>query len=445
MLRVLAALFAIGALSAGDVDARGSRRARPSAGTELGLAELSWPDSTRSAAVRTATKVYGKPAGKGSRLGKLAKGTRVAWTHIVATRDRCQAWMQIEPRGWVCVKDLTPSSAPPAATLVPDHIVALTELKELRGIIPAGARPYASLGAIRRGRPSRKLKGWTLVREPGPTVVVAGITYVKTEHGYLVDQAVEVRRPSTFTGIDLTVAPPLVWPFAWITPRHKDAAVSVHATPATDAVAVRTLVRRDLVAVLETRDRFARIGVDEWVGLAELRVARLTGRPRGVAADERWIDVDLDEQVLVAYQGDAPVYATLISGGRGRSTPTGIHRIAKKISRTRLKAPDVSLGTWDMPDVPFSMRFRKYYAVHGAYWHDSFGKPRSQGCLNLSPRDARFIFEWSYPQVPAGWLDARDYAGGTPIRIRNRRDPEPAWADYDSEPPPSVPLRDLEE
>ena len=62
--------------------------------------------------------------------------------------------------------------------------------------------------------------------------------------------------------------------------------------------------------------------------------------------------------------------------------------------------------------------------------------------MNLSPRDARFVFEWSNPQVPDGWLDARDYDGGTPIRLRNRRDPDPAWADYDSDPPPSVVLRE---
>src|SRR5205085_7923073 len=110
-----------------------------------------------------------------------------------------------------------------------------------------------------------------------------------------------------------------------------------------------------------------------------------------------WIDVDLDEQVMVAYEGDVAIYATMVSGGRGRSTPTGIHRISKKIARTRMKAPDVALGHWDVPDVPFAMRFRKYYAVHGAYWHDGFGKPRSQGCVNLSPRDARFVFEWSQP------------------------------------------------
>lgn len=409
----------------------------------VAAAEARWPADATSAEARVATKVYSRAGGKGSRLGKLARGTRVAWTQVVATRDRCRAWLEIAPRGWVCMKDLAPSQEPPRAKLVPARIVELTDEKELHGVVASGARPYNSVRAIERGRPGRKLEGWTRVKQLGKRVTVGGVAYVATEHGYLAESAIEERRASAFEGIDVVAAPPPAWPFAWVTPRTRDALVSVRAAPAAGAAEVRTLARRTIVPVLETRHRFARIGQDEWVGLSELRVARITKRPRGIAGDERWIDVDLDEQVLVAYEGDVAVYATMISGGRGRSTPTGIHRISKKIARTRLKAPDVSLGRWDMPDVPFSMRFRKYYAVHGVYWHDSFGKPRSQGCVNLSPRDARFVFEWSYPQVPDGWLDARDYDGGTPIQLRNRRDPNPEWADYDSDPPSSVVLRDV--
>lgn len=409
---------------------------------ERGLAELAWPETTRSAEARVATKVYARAGGKGSRLGKLARGTRVAWTRVAATRDRCRAWLAIEPRGWVCAKDLRPSDDAPAAMLVPARIVELTDEKELFGVVPEGARPFETVRAIERGRPSRKLKGWTRVVTRGERVTVAGVVYVETEHGYLAESDIEARRPSAFEGVDVIATPPPAWPFAWVTPRTRDALVAVRAAPDAGAAEIRTLTRRTLVPVLETRGRFARVGAGEWVGLAELRVARISGRPDGVAPGERWIDVDLDEQVLIAYEGDVAVYATMISGGRGRSTPTGIHRIAKKIARTRLKAPEVSLGRWDLPDVPFSMRFRKYYAVHGVYWHDSFGKPRSQGCVNLSPRDARFVFEWSHPQVPHGWLDARDHDGGTPIRLRNRRNPDPGWADYDSDPPPSVVLRD---
>jgi lipoprotein-anchoring transpeptidase ErfK/SrfK len=406
-------------------------------------AEITAPDGTQSWEAKVETKVYAHAAGKGSRLGKLARGTRVAWTNIVESHDRCRAWIEIAPRGWVCAKDLAPSAEPPAAKLSAARIVELTEAKEMFGVVATGARPFKSVHAIERGHPSKKLKGWTRVKKLGERVTVDGVIYVETEHGYLAESAIEARHPSSFSGIDVTATPPPAWPFAWVTPRTKDALVSVRRAPDGDAAEVRTLARRTIVPVLETRDRFARIGADEWVGLAELRVARITRRPPGVTPDERWLDVDLDEQVMIAYEGDVAVYATMISGGRGRSTPTGIHRISKKIARTRMKAPDVALGHWDMPDVPFSMRFRKYYAVHGAYWHDGFGKPRSQGCVNLSPRDARFVFEWSEPHVPDGWADARDYDGGTPIRIRNRRDPDPDWADYDSDPPPSVPLRQL--
>jgi hypothetical protein len=438
-----AAVVVAVAVAAGTAEARSDRARRPPAGSELELQQIGWPTATRSAEAKVATKVFARAAGKGSRLGKLARGTRVAWTRIVATRDRCRAWIEIAPRGWVCARDLAPSDEAPGAALVPARIVELTDEKELHAVIATGARPFKSVRAIERGRPSRRVKGWTRVKKRGERVTVGGAVYVETEHGYLPESAIEARRPSVFEGIDVIATPPPAWPFAWVTPRTRDARVSVRVAPGAGAAEVRTLARREIVPVLETRDRFARIGADEWVGLAELRVARITRRPSGVAAGERWIDVDLDEQVMIAYEGDVAVYATMISGGRGRSTPTGIHRISKKIARTRLKAPDVSFGRWDMPDVPFSMRFRKYYAVHGVYWHDSFGKPRSQGCVNLSPRDARFVFEWSHPQVPAGWLDARDYDGGTPIRLRNRRNPDPAWVDYDSDPPPSVALRDL--
>jgi hypothetical protein len=87
------------------------------------------------------------------------------------------------------------------------------------------------------------------------------------------------------------------------------------------------------------------------------------------------------------------------------------------------------------------MGFRKHYAMHGAYWHDSFGKKRSHGCVNLTPRDARKVFELSAPHVPDGWISARARDDqGSPVQIRSRKDPTPAWVDYDTE--PEVPTKD---
>ncbi|HEX3594880.1 MAG TPA: L,D-transpeptidase [Polyangiaceae bacterium] len=58
---------------------------------------------------------------------------------------------------------------------------------------------------------------------------------------------------------------------------------------------------------------------------------------------------------------------------------------------------------FELRDVPWIQYFASGYAIHGAYWHDVFGIPRSHGCINLSPIDARLAFMWTEPQVPPGW------------------------------------------
>jgi hypothetical protein len=53
--------------------------------------------------------------------------------------------------------------------------------------------------------------------------------------------------------------------------------------------------------------------------------------------------------------------------------------------------------------VPWVLLFQGHNALHGAYWHDRFGQRRSHGCVNLAPKDARWIFEWVSPTLPEGW------------------------------------------
>ena len=413
-------------------------RPRPRPGAELTPADLAWPATATSAEARGQVEVFRKP-GKG-RLGRLARGTRVTWTRIVAGGGACRAYLAIEPRGWVCAKELAPSAQPPQAGLDPARVVAAVEAKVHAGVVPHGADAFATRVAVEAAQPTKKAPGWAFLHADTPIVRIAARRYYRTRHGYIAAKDVEPRTASTFAGVDLraTAAP---WPLAWVTPRRRGDAVVVRAAAAASAAQVGTLARRDRVAVLEERDGFVRIDVDRWVSRDELRVARTAPRPRGVGDAEGWIDVDLDEQVLVAYEGDRPVYATLVSSGLGRSTPTAIHRIAEKRMTARMKSPEVALGKWDMPDVPFAMTFRRHYALHGAYWHDSFGKKRSHGCVNLAPRDARFLFEWTYPRLPAGWIAGQtDADDGTPIRLRNRKNPDPDWVDFDA--PPPVPTKE---
>jgi hypothetical protein len=169
-----------------------------------------------------------------------------------------------------------------------------------------------------------------------------------------------------------------------------------------------------------------------WVHLAELKIAR-PAIPADVGADEKWIDVDLTRQQLVAFEGRRPVFATLVSSGRRNPqdsehdfpTPQGTFRIREKHVTTTMDADVAADGPYSIEDVPWVMYFQGSYALHGAFWHDSFGNMRSHGCVNLSPEDARTLFEWAEPALPAGWhgVFSKDDSSGS--RVVVHEDPPP--------------------
>jgi lipoprotein-anchoring transpeptidase ErfK/SrfK len=125
--------------------------------------------------------------------------------------------------------------------------------------------------------------------------------------------------------------------------------------------------------------------------------------PQGIGENERWIDVNLTEQTLVAYEGPNPVFATVISSGREKySTPPGKFRIYGKHVTITMDNPDGGEEAYSIEDVPWTQYFNEGYALHAAFWHDRFGRVRSHGCINLSPGDARRLFFWTGPEVPPG-------------------------------------------
>ncbi|MCB0060868.1 MAG: L,D-transpeptidase [Caldilineaceae bacterium] len=111
----------------------------------------------------------------------------------------------------------------------------------------------------------------------------------------------------------------------------------------------------------------------------------------GVAEGERWIEVDISDQLLTAWQGDTVVLRTRVSTGRAEyPTVTGTWPIRTKLTSTRMIGPG-----YDTPDVPWTMYFFRGYAVHGAYWHNNFGTPVSHGCINMRPDEAKLLFDWA--------------------------------------------------
>jgi hypothetical protein len=141
-----------------------------------------------------------------------------------------------------------------------------------------------------------------------------------------------------------------------------------------------------------------------------VRLAFQRPRPPEVPEWARWVHVDLSEQVLTAYEGDQPVFATLVStGARGRSTRPGVYQVSIKARNHKMSS---FRWGYSMEDVPYTMFFHGGEALHAAYWHDAFGAPITHGCVNLSVDDAAWLFDWSPPTVPAGWNQVRPSAIG---------------------------------
>ena len=156
---------------------------------------------------------------------------------------------------------------------------------------------------------------------------------------------------------------------------------------------------------------------------AGLTIVRAIPPPEGVGADEKWIDVDVVHETLVAYEGTRPVYATLMSSGsetRGFATPPGSFRIRSKHVTFTMDGDLEGDGAYSIEDVPYVMYYDLSYALHAAFWHSFFGRQRSHGCVNLSAADAKWIFDWVDPQLPDGWYGvwADDEHLGTRVFVR---------------------------
>jgi hypothetical protein len=123
-----------------------------------------------------------------------------------------------------------------------------------------------------------------------------------------------------------------------------------------------------------------------------------------VPAEEKSIYVDLESQVMVAYEGDIPVKTSLVASGyKGTLTPTGIFGTYHKAPSVHMIGGAGDASNYDLPGVPWVSFFTgNGDAFHGTYWHNDFGDPRSHGCINLPSNIAKFIYLWTLPYIPIG-------------------------------------------
>jgi hypothetical protein len=136
------------------------------------------------------------------------------------------------------------------------------------------------------------------------------------------------------------------------------------------------------------------IGAGKWIYQTHLAKVVPVERPDDVTT-EKWVSINLYEQIVIAYEGDEPIFATLTSTGLPRwPTYEGTYNIYYRRTRDAMSWGTVGDDFYYLEEVPWTMYFDEGRALHGAYWHDGFGYRRSHGCVNLTITDAHWLYNW---------------------------------------------------
>lgn len=372
--------------------------------------------------LRADEPLFQQPNSQAPRRGTAALGARLPLFEATLGNGCEGRWLAVGPMAWVCERVVHLSEQPPVAAQARAAPPADGLPYRYYFVGPDGSLGYRELLSAEQGVPDAEL-------EPGFIVAISDVRqraaddpFGLTTHSLWVPMRdLSPAAPTLFRGAD----PPLPAQ-AWVI---ADGATAF-AKPGGRSLSKR-YARLTLVERFEQRDAagqtWFRVGDDEWLRARDLTYGSDAAPPAGLRSGERWIDVDLEHQILTAFEGALPVLRTPISSGRGsgdaeNATPTGEHRIWVKLRASdmdNLENPEAS-RYYAIQSVPWVMYFKQGYGLHGAFWHHDFGQVRSHGCVNLSPLDAQRLFDWTSPHVPAGWTAVfpTEYERGTLVRVR---------------------------
>ena len=200
--------------------------------------------------------------------------------------------------------------------------------------------------------------------------------------------------PSRYAGVELP-AGGLEFPMAW-TLRHLRAATEPGGADSPLNPFLYRYTRVNVFSCVKVNGKcWYQIGVDQWVHQYNLAMYRPVPRPEAVET-QKWVGIDLYEQVLTAYEGDTPVFTTLVSSGLEEwSTNEGIFHVWLRRARGDMSGAFQQPDFYSLQEVPWTQYFDGGIALHGAYWHDGFGFRRSHGCVNASILDSNWLYTWS--------------------------------------------------
>jgi hypothetical protein len=389
--------------------------------------DMPLPDASGSVVVqRGEQSIVADPSATGVRRGTAKLGARLPWFGAKRGSGCAARWINVGPLAWVCQDVLAFDPNPPLSPGSGEEASAAGGLPFRYYFVgQRGSSGYLRLGDAEDVAPHQEF-------EPGFAVAVVeeGVKgserYMRTHHGFWIPlrDLVPVT-PFDFRGVDLSESKIA---FGWVV---EDRAL-VYSAPAGAPVKSEPPRRRfEKIDVLEEKvtkgGAYLRIAEKAWLRARDVRRPVLTPPPPGLRPGERWIDVDLATQTLLAFEGDVPVFATLVSTGKGRegsdsATPKGEFRIWVKLSSSNMDnlEDEDAARYYAIEDVPYVQYFAKGVGLHGAFWHRGFGHERSHGCVNLAPLDAQRLFAFTSPHLPAGWTAVlpTSVESGTLVRVR---------------------------
>jgi hypothetical protein len=430
--------------------------------------------------IARATLIYARPSFKAHKLGYLRVGAVVSRSKHAMGDEGCKrGWYRIQPEGFVCIENsaiLDTEGQSPFAELAivrPDRMAALpyqygrsryptppfytklpTKLEQERSeqelvghlrartaeawkSVPSSPTPSALLdggnvpmpwGFFREGTPLTTGRAM-----PDSGFALLGV-YEHDGRRFALNtdfQLVPVDRLkpveiSAFHGIRL--GEDVTLPVAFV----RSGSANLYAgNPKTIGLSIaRKLAYREAVPitgreVIVSGIHYLETKTHDYIRDERLvRIDKLKNKPGWANPGRSWIHVSILQQSLVMYEGEKPVYATLVSTGvDGLGDPLETHSTVRGQFLIHTKHVTMTMDSdtegdeFDLRDVPYVQYFQEGFALHAAFWHDAFGQPYSHGCVNLSPLDARALFHMTNPPVPQTWHGAMSLNGGTLVHI----------------------------
>jgi lipoprotein-anchoring transpeptidase ErfK/SrfK len=212
-------------------------------------------------------------------------------------------------------------------------------------------------------------------------------------------------RVSTYQGVELgnDVQLPIAFMRKRAQPKWKKNGDNFEATPSTWPL--RTWVGLTGVEVKDGKRTFLETK-EPGVYIERPDATVVETRPKApweAHGTDKWIHIRVNRGTLTLYEGTKPVFTTLMSPGKKDSTPYGRYFLESKHWFAAMSGESGEPTSFWIDAVPWTQYFDRPYAIHAAFWHEDFGERKSGGCVNLSPIDAKRVFEFTTPVLPKDW------------------------------------------